>query len=313
MLRGIQGRYKFSSQRGKDWTSFGVSADVAFVGEAVDDRGRDSINIVGEVASDVCTVEFERDRHRLIVNGREITRERLASKVKLGSRILLDVTTLGLAEILSILLALRRAGSSLVEFLYAEPGIYNNDDGDRWQGPHGRDYRLTENRVFSSIQGFNIEHIDGDAGQHVFMLGFEPSRVQNALEQRDDIGSDRYPCHFVVGLPAFRAGWESNSVRPHLSVMERLSIHESSIHYCEASSIREAYLTLWRLYGNLKNENGCFYVSPFGTKPHSVGAALFLLETKGADVPTGLYYDHPERVVGRSRSVEAWHHVCVSL
>jgi hypothetical protein len=92
-----------------------------------------------------------------------------------------------------------------------------------------------------------------------------------------------------------------------------MEITEHSITYCQANSIREAYFTLWELYRQLGDEHGCFFVSPLGTKPHTVGTALFLMETKSREVPTSLYYDNPERIVKRSTEVTAWHHVRVQL
>lgn len=95
--------------------------------------------------------------------------------------------------------------------------------------------------------------------------------------------------------------------------MDELDIDDHSIVYCQANSIRETYLTLWELYRQLGDERGCFYVSPLGTKPHAVGAGLFLLETKGCEPTTSLYYDHPVRVNKRSKGYATWHHVTVKL
>jgi len=243
----------------------------------------------------------------------ETNRERLSTLVAGKKRVLLDTTTLGLGEILQVLLALARVNSRTIEFIYAEPKRYTRRTADgeiNWQL---RDFTLTENCSFISVQGFAHEYQPSMRAAHVFLLGFEPSRILNAIEQRNDLDRAKYKFHVVVGVPAFQAGWEANAIRPHLAVLENLEISEHSISYCQANSIREAYLGLWDLYKQLGDERGCFYVSPLGTKPHAVGAALFLLETKGSDKPTSLYYDHPSRVASRSTDVATWHHVQVEL
>jgi hypothetical protein len=176
-----------------------------------------------------------------------------------------------------------------------------------------KEFSLTSNCKFSAVQGFAHEYDPGHPSSHVFMLGFEPARFLSAIEQRNWDDSHATRLSFVFGVPAFRPGWEANSIRAHLQVMEDLGLSESHMRYCQANSVRESYLTLWDLYRTLGEDQGCFFVSPLGTKPHAIGAALFLLETRGSDTPTSLYYDHPSRVPKRSEEIGAWHQVTVHL
>ncbi|CAD6879210.1 IncF plasmid conjugative transfer pilus assembly protein TraK [Methylomonas albis] len=219
----------------------------------------------------------------------------------------------GLGEVLQVLLAVARTKKLAIEFLYAEPKQYTQRTSENIADRQMRHFSLTQNCQFRSVQGFAHEYEPNMKAAHVFLLGFESARLQNAIEQRGDFDQKRYRCHVVVGVPAFQAGWESNAIRPHLSLLEDLNITERSIAYCQANSIREAYLTLWELYKQLGDEHGCFFISPLGTKPHAIATALFLLETKGNDIPTSLYYDHPERVKNRSSEVAVWHHVQVTM
>ena len=161
------------------------------------------------------------------------------------------------------------------------------------------------------MHGFAHAYQANMLAKHVFLLGYESARVRNAIEQRGDIDRARYQIQVVIGVPAFQTGWESNTIRTHLHVLEDLAIADHLVTYCQANSIRESYLTLWDLYRQLGDERSCFYVSPLGTKPHSVATALFLLETRGSDWTTSLYYDHPERVTNRSSGYSTWHHVTV--
>ncbi len=286
---------------------------VAFVGGSVDDRGAATIDVLKKVSATLSSFRFDPNNQKIYLNEHEINRERLVAHMSNISRILLDVTTLGLGEVLHILMAARHGGHQSVEFLYAEPGEYTNDFGKSADDPQRREFKLTKNCCFQSVLGFAHEHQSNMKAAHVFFLGFEPGRIRNAFEQRDDLDPQRYRIQVVLGVPAFQAGWESNSIRPHLHILNEQNISEHSISYCQANSIRENYLTLWDLYRQLGDERGCFYVSPLGTKPQAVGAALFLLETKGNDYTTSLFYDHPERVNNRSSAIAAWHHVTVQL
>jgi hypothetical protein len=249
----------------------------------------------------------------IYLNGEIVRRVKIEELISGKKRVLLDATTLGLGEILQILIVAGNVGLKKIEFLYTEPKHYSQKNNHLSDSQSSRKFDLTRNCKFRALQGFAQEYDISQSATHIFFLGFEPGRIRNAIEQRGEIDTDRYKCHMIVGVPAFQTGWESNSIRPHLALMEELNVTENSITYCSANSIRETYLTLWQLYSELGDERHCFYVSPLGTKPHTVGTALFLFETKGNDKITSLYYDHPDRVSKRSSEIGAWHHVIVGL
>lgn len=287
-------------------------ADLAIVGSAVDDRGRAAVSALEGALPSVRIFEFDASSHLIYLDGGETRIDRLRAEFTGKARVILDATTLGVGAVLHLLVALTRAGVTSVEFLYVEPVSYTRREEANGHAQQ-RDFALSMNCKFSTVQGFAQEYDPSRLAAHIFMLGFEPARMLNAIEQRGYEDPHKTRFHAVVGVPAFQSGWEANSIRPHLSAMEELRIQEASISYCQANSIREAYLALWGLYRNLGDEQSCFYVSPLGTKPHGVAAALFLLETKSSEAPTSLYYDHPHRVAGRCSDVGAWHHVVVDL
>ncbi len=313
MVSPSTGQYIFTSRQSSSIPAHLHGIDLAFVGECVDDRGSATVSALKSAAKAVSSLRFDASDPKIYLDGNQVLRDRLAGCIRGKARILLDATTLGLGEILQVLLVLGRECIRAVEFLYTEPKQYTRRTDESAAGRQLRDFNLTKNCSFCSIHGFAHEYDANMLATHVFLLGFEPGRIRNAIEQRGDFNPERYRSHAVVGVPAFQAGWESNSIRPHLAVMEDLEITERSITYCQANSIRESYMTLWDLYRQLGDERGCFFVSPLGTKPHAVGAGLFLLETKGSDIPTSLYYDHPKRINKRSSDVATWHHVHVQL
>lgn len=306
-----EGKYLFTSKVSKTCPGSLSGVEIAFVGGGVDQRGNASIADLKKHAEKVYRLRFDATNQQAYIDDHPVLRDAFSKIIFGKKRILLDATTLGLGEILQVLLVVKRVSSAVVEFLYAELERYTRGEGI--SDTRMRDFNLTQNCHFQSVQGFAHEYDPAMRAAHVFLLGFEPGRIRNAIEQRGDFDPDRYRFQMVIGVPAFQTGWESNTIRPHLAILEDLDITERSIAYCQANSIRESYLTLWGLYRQLGDERGCFFVSPLGTKPHAVGAALFLLETKGNEIPTSLYYDHPERVSKRTTNVSAWHHVVVNF
>jgi hypothetical protein len=306
-----KGSFKFFSSTSPTLDPSWLACDIALVGEPVDDRGEASIAAVAGSAGQMLTLRFDITSQAFLVNGVETRFQQFEAKLDPGANILLDCTTLGFDEILQAVRYARKRGCQQLRFLYAEPKSYSGNVP--LQG-HAQaiDHQLTTNCSFSTVLGFAQEYSINRLCSHVFMLGFEPSRLLSAIEQRQ-FTDDTKRLFAIVGVPAFQAGWEAFSIRPHLDALAEIAIDENQIYYCQANSVREAYLTLWSLYGELGDDNACFYVSPLGTKPHSVAAALFLVETKGAEACTSLYYDHPERVKRRSKDVGQWHMVTVKL
>jgi hypothetical protein len=305
--------YVFTSRPSTSTPASLAGVEVAFVGGSVDERGSTTFDVLKNASTTLSAFRFDANNQKIYLDEHEINRERLVAHMSNKKRILLDVTTLGLGEILHILIAAKQGGHQAVEFLYAEPGEYTPDSGNGADDPQRREFKLTKNCSFKAVLGFAQGYQPNMNAVHVFFLGFEPGRIRNAFESLDDFDPKRYRIQIILGVPAFQTGWESNAIRPHLNVLEERDISEHSISYCQANSIRESYLTLWDLYRQLGDDRGCFYVSPLGTKPQAVGAALFLLETKGVDPTTSLFYDHPERVSNRSSNIATWHHVTVCL
>lgn len=286
--------------------------DCIFYGDSVDERGN-NLNKHIESLSNLKKFKIHQNPVDLTIytNSENINRQRLCKEVENYNSIIIDSTTLGLAEIIFIILSIQLAKKSNVSFLYAEPKSYKSSPSNP-SSPLVT-FELTHNCDFQGIKGITLQYDSGDRASHVFMLGFEPGRLQNALEQRNDIEEDYYEKYFIIGIPAFQHGWEQNTLYPHIQILDELDINEKNILYCQANSIYSAYIALWDLYDKLGHEEKIFFVSPLGTKPHSIGAALFLSETKGLDNPTSIYYDHPIRNNQRSEAINQLHLTEVSF
>lgn len=284
--------------------------DVLFVGEAVDDRGSAALGAFQSRAKKVVQLGYA--DQKLLVDGQESSIKALQSTLSKSSKITFEATTLGMAEVLRGLQAAKEVGIDEVHFLYVEPRYYSKLEPliDGVLSP--REFELTANNRFVSLQGFAHEFSEDQISHHVCFLGYESSRVQQAFEQRGEYPDRTYHRFFVLGIPAFSPGWETNVLANHAQILKRMNLTGNAIKYCAANSIREAYLLLWELYRSVANENTVFWISPLGTKPHTIASALFLLETKGSPQSTSLFYDHPKRTSKRSGDVARYHLVKVS-
>jgi len=303
-------KYKFVSKYSDKPPTTIKNIQLTLIGPIVDDRGEKIKEFLISLDSEICSFTLNPSEQETFLDLEKITRSGLTSRLSQYKNILLDITTLGLGEILIIILAAQKASIKKIDLVYAEPGSYTNS---HYSMIESRDFKLTTNCKFTAIHGFAHQYQSNHHASHIFFLGFEPGRLQSALEQRGDFDSKKYQIQVIVGIPAFNIGWEQNSIIPHIDILKERGVHEHSISYSQANSVREAYLTLWHLYQQLGEDKAVFYVSPLGTKPQSVGAALFLLETKGEDPSTSLFYDHPERVSGRSSDIGTWHHISVEI
>ncbi|ABR91874.1 Hypothetical protein mma_3027 [Janthinobacterium sp. Marseille] len=283
------------------------TCDILFVGKVVDDRGADALKTFFNIAKKVIKLGFQ--DQKLFVDDQETNVTKLATQLKGVTRVRFEATTLGMAEIVRALQAIKDAKIDEVEFFYVEPKDYKRSKPiiDGILSP--REFELTDNNKFVSLQGFAQEFRDDQRAHHAFFLGYESSRLLQAFEQRGECNKDKYVRFFIIGVPAFSPGWETNVLANHAQIFKRMSLGGNSIKYCSASSIRESYHLLWDLYSVLGDESSVFWVSPLGTKPQTVAAALFLLETKGNTASTGLFYDHPIRTDKRSEKVARCHFV----
>jgi hypothetical protein len=239
--------YSFISRQSKSPLQLS-GIDIAFVGSSVDDRGSATIEMLKDSLITVSKLRYIPDEQKIYLDNRLSKRDCLVAHMTSAKRILIDATTLGLGEILNILLAVRSGKHSEVEFLYAEPSDYTKNMSNSNKEFPDSDFALTTNCRFQGILGFAHEYQSKNMAAHVFLLGYEPARIRNAIEQRGDFDRKHYTIHVVLGVPAFQSGWESNTIRTHLGVLEGLEIGVNSITYCQANSIRESYLTLWDLY-----------------------------------------------------------------
>jgi hypothetical protein len=278
--------------------------DVAFVGEAVDERGLAAVAFVREhakrlvrVASydpavftiqvDDSTIDFEEFVQTAVVTGSE--------------RVVLEATTLGFVELFGLVRHLIGDVDARVDVLYVEPTEYaGRTEGRRSLLLTRREFDLSEKvSGYRGIPGAAVLLTDRTSYRGVFFLGFEERRLDVAFEAFQMIRADH--CDVVFGVPAYEPGWEMDAFANNVRVIGERRIR-GEVHFCAAQSASSAEDILGQVFAGLEARERLF-VAPIGTKPHGIGAAVFAASHPGV----GILYDHPTRRRWRSAGVRKWH------
>lgn len=123
------------------------------------------------------------------------------------------------------------------------------------------------------------------------LLGFDSDRLMKIIEETQEIKSV-IP---VIGFPSFRPGWQMNSLKNSMRVIE-YTVSHTAIHKCRADSVYDAL----ELIRNLRPKSGEIYaLAPLGTKPHSLACAIYA--TTHND--TLVFYDNPVESIARSSGI----------
>jgi len=290
-------------QEDDDLTKLNVGTwDLGLAGIPVDDRGSVAIDFIQDKASSVFEVWYNENEMNLRIDNSIIEIEDLEDyfkKIKLRS-IILEATTLGFAEIFLISNALLKIGFGGLSFLYVEPRRYNRRTNLRDTFLlHKRDFELSDEfSGYKGIPGATLALNKNTLQRSVFFLGFEEARLDLALE---NFPINPSLCSIVFGIPAFKPGWEMDSLANNIRVIKEKKVI-GGVHFCGAENPAAAFKALDNVYKELTQRERLF-IGPIGTKPHGIGAALFVaLYDK-----VGILYDHPIKSTGRSNEVGKCH------
>lgn len=174
-----------------------------------------------------------------------------------------------------------------VNVVYVEPIDYRHSDNPT----EGEIYDLSERTLgVKPIPGF-ASFSRADDFCFVPLIGFEGPRVAHLLEHVQPAAERIYP---IVGVPGYRPEFPFSAY-----IGNRVPLRESQawrrVQFADANCPFSAFYLLENLA--LKNTGRYFKVAPVGTKPHALGAVLFVM----ADPSTReLIYDHPVRKTKRT-------------
>ena len=273
---------------------------VALHGEPIDDRGQSALREVTSRSASIMELRYSPDTLEVTIESKPTPVDELATALSLSSadRVVLEATTLGLAEIVLCCKALRSLGHDAFDIVYVEPDEYRRPQLGRLL--HRRDFELSSVVPgYRAIPGSAILLGDRRPIRSVFFVGYEDARLRRAFEELQMVRAEK--ASVTLGVPAFKAGWEMYAMANNISVIREYNIR-GGIHFCGADNPYSVYELLCEVYQGLDSGER-LVLAPIGTKPHGIGVALFAAIRD--DV--GIIYDHPHRTQGRSRNVGHWH------
>jgi hypothetical protein len=293
-------KIKFFSVSGKCAADLQLPADLILLhGEELDDRGESACRSAPENGR--VQLSFGVDDMSLTVGSRKKSSD---SAVELlgeydWRKVVLEATTLGFAELFCAVNALLASGATSINIIYVEPAEYTRD------GKGAELFALSEpTRGYVAIPNAIVDLASEEVEAGVFFLGFEPERLDRALEEYQMIAS-KY-VKVVFGIPAYHPGWELDAIIPHLPALES---HKLQLDYCSANDPEAAFECLERTRDTLGAEKRMF-VAPIGPKPCGIASAIF---ASVYPKQVGLLFDHPRRKKKRSSGVDLWHRFTVTV
>lgn len=273
---------------------------VLFHGYSVDDREVSSVNIENKNIEQRVSVFYDYDQMTLKVNNETVIADKaneLFVKYIHNKNVVLEATTLGFTELFFAIKSLIDLKINHFLILYVEPDDYSRTT------PGADSFELSDlNAGYKPIPKAVVDLAGSDVEAGVFFLGYEPDRLERAFEEYQMLSSK--DIKVVFGVPAFKPGWELNSIVPHLNVIENCGIS-----YCAANDPSSAYDSLEDTRQSLSAGNKMF-VGPIGTKPCGIAAALF---ASIHDTQVGLLYDHRKKKAKRSKGVNGWHRYSIKI
>ncbi|MGG9964489.1 hypothetical protein [Ferruginibacter sp. SUN106] len=209
-----------------------------------------------------------------------------------GANICIDITNLkqGILFLL-IKILLKEVHPARLFASYTEPIEYKKKDiaeiGET------EEYDLYDKIMGSSngVPGFTKYQTQNEI-LLVAPMGFDSQRLQVIYESLKP--KILIP---VVGFPSFVPGWNLTAIKMNYLVLKNADCFDS-IESCAAASPFEMFELLETIF-HRNNSNYDIYVSPLGTRPHCLGAAIFVSKFPSAY----LIYDFPIEKKYRSEKV----------
>lgn len=293
-------RIKFFSVSGKSAADLRLPEDMTLLhGEELDERGESACRSAPDHSR--VQLSFDVDDMSLTVGSQRRSSD---SAMELLSgydwrKVVLEATTLGFAELFCATHALLSSGATSINIIYVEPAEYTRD-------AKGTElFALSEpTRGYAAIPNAIVDLASEEVEAGVFFLGFEPERLDRALEEYQMIASKHVKV--VFGIPAYHPGWELDAIIPHLTALEG---HKLQPDYCSANDPEAAFECLERTRETLGEERRMF-VAPIGPKPCGIASAIF---ASVYPEQVGLLFDHPRRKKKRSSGVDLWHQFTVTI
>ena len=288
---------------------------ICFHGDVFDDRGLKARELNSE--NQYVYIKYNDEQFNLKINNEsfDVRDENYIHKISTISLnqqiIIIDTTTLNIVDILYILKALKHNHTvQKIQMLYVEPKEYSFKNNSVSQFD---DFTLSSAfKEFPPVPGFTImtyareeydeldeedEGIEREEVELIAFLGFEKARLGHIF--RADDGATYHKFTPVIPLPGFRPGWENRTLDNHLKFFAP-QFRTSQIEYVSANNPYQSY----KLLKDFSRTRKKFRIAPIGTKPNSIGCAIFLINNEdNDDVNSGLLFDFPVKLEKRSKGI----------
>ena len=221
---------RWRMQRDVDGTKLDCGKwDLAVIGSAIDTRGRKAIEFAQGISP--ATKQLVYDPANLcLTSGEDVIQcDELADWLYVlhPHSLILEATTLGLPEILLSANAAIHNGLRQLTLLYVEPRQYLAPRQEI--SIHRRDFDLSDEITgYTAVPGWAFILDDTAPQQTVFCIGYEGHRLDQAFEQLS-INPDH--TSVLLGVPAFRPGWEMNTFANNIRVMRERKIR-GGVGFC---------------------------------------------------------------------------------
>ena len=281
--------------------ALGITAGaVVFHGDPIDARGTQAVDAWGADCTRVLT-QYDVESMSVSLGTSTTSVDSIGQVLSSfdASLVVLEATTLGFAELFALVSGLVEIGVANIDIVYVEPDSYTR------AFPGGELFALSETTLgYQPIPRSVVDLSSDDLEAGVFFLGFEPDRLDRALEEHQMIANKELK--IVFGIPAYHPEWELDSIIPHLPRLQQVSLE---VEYCSANDPEAAFECLERTRASLGVGKRMF-VSPIGTKPCGIASAVF---ASAYPTQVGLLFDHPRRKAKRTEGALVWHRYKVSI
>ncbi len=279
-----------------------------FTGESIDDRGDELCTLLASNDSNqLIKIDFDIDNYSFSINDSMTGVYKFGSVVEgiceaiPNNEVLFEATTLGFVELLVLLKWFSSSKFDTIKIVYAEPQNYKpranymNDFGC-----HEFDLS-THSAGFKGVPSFTKAISTKEKAILIAIMGFERARLGQLMEL--DEGAYIEKIQPIFGTPSYQVGWDKHSFFQNVNTLKEKGVKPM---FVSANSPLDTLESLTYIGESLQGKQ--LMVAPFGTKPSSIGAAIFLINNSQDVI---LKYDHPVAKRNRSEGIGNIH--CYTL
>lgn len=269
--------------------NFGKDNTLLICGPQLDDRCQEILRLaLSRKQSTAVEILFDSENYSFNAGGSTSSLRKSSSLIDFKvskdtfSQVTIDITSLGFVELLLVLRWFNSSSLQSIDAVYAEPKHYK-PRADYMSDFGHHEFDLTSHSGgFKAIPGFSKVVSSGQKATLIALLGFERSRLGQLL-QLDD-GAYIGEVLPIFGTPSYKVGWDKHCFFQNIETLKSCS---SSPSFVSAYSPYDVIKTLQYIKESMPEKE--LMLAPFGTKPLSLGAAIFL--SNNPDIT--LKYDHP--------------------